>query len=308
MDLPASELKIRQLVRAASGESYRVIDRLGSGGNANVFLVEAITGPHRGVLFALKLFREITKEPRLGRFKREAKFLHDCDHPTVMRVYDGGEIRIEGSDPPAAFPYMIVEYLPKTLTAAFRSGLTMAEKLSCTLQLLSALEFLTSCRPQVVHRDIKPENIFVRGRACVLGDFGLMKLLGENEQADAEHLIESAGVRLPKYFRTPDLLLYCRGEANLTVQSDVFQLGLVLAVLFSGFNPLVPAERLLDDVHLHKIEVRHGSLSGVIEDILNRMLDFDPSKRPTASELLEIWEGPFLEAVNLSHKLEGKFF
>jgi len=45
----------------------------------------------------------------------------------------------------------------------------------------------------VVHRDIKPHNIFVKGASAVLGDFGLMKLLDGNAEADREIFEESVG-------------------------------------------------------------------------------------------------------------------
>jgi serine/threonine protein kinase len=301
-------LERRKIVRASSGESYRVVDFLGHGGNANVYLVETISGSWRGVLFALKLFREITKEPRLARFRQEAAFLLTCNHPAVMHEYDGGEVTDDAADEPNTYPYMIVEYLPRTLEVALRAGLTIVEKLACALQLLSGLQYLSSLTPQVVHRDIKPQNIFLRGRACVLGDFGLMKLLGGQELPDAEYLIESTGPRLPRYYRSPDLVSYCRGEAELTVQSDVFQLGLVLTRLFTNYNPLRSTANLLDDVHLDAFEVQHGSLSVAIKGILDRMLVFDPSERPTVAELLELWEGPFIQAVDLSHDLQGYIF
>jgi serine/threonine protein kinase len=224
-----------------------------------------------------------------------------------MRVYDRGEVPDE-EESGRIFPYMIVEYVPKTLEAAVRAGLTIVEKLGCALQLLSGLQYLGSRNPQVVHRDIKPENIFLRGRACVLGDFGLMKLLGQQEEADVTYLIESTGPRLPRYYRPPDLVAYCRGEAELTTQSDVFQLGLVFARMFSGRNPLRRADNLLDPVHVDDFSIKHGSLSTTIQGIVERMLAFDPDERPNIAELLELWEGPFLQAVDLSHDLQGSIF
>jgi serine/threonine-protein kinase len=114
--------------------------------------------------------------------------------------------------------------------------------------LLSALRYLASSRPPVVHRDVKPQNIFIKGRSCVLGDFGLMKVLNGSEEMDREVFRESTGPGMPYYYRTPDLIAYAKGEANITPKSDVFQLGLVAAELFTGWNPANKSENILDDL------------------------------------------------------------
>jgi serine/threonine protein kinase len=80
------------------------------------------------------------------------------------------------------------------------------KKLSYVLQLLSALNYLAALTPQVVHRDIKPQNIFVKGGSAVLGDFGLMKLLDGNAEADREIFKESVGPGMPFYYRTPPMI------------------------------------------------------------------------------------------------------
>ena len=46
-------LSIGEELPAASGVMYRVIQRLGAGGNAVTYLVVAITGAAKGVPFAL---------------------------------------------------------------------------------------------------------------------------------------------------------------------------------------------------------------------------------------------------------------
>ena len=61
-------------------------------------------------------------------------------------------------------------------------------------------------------------------------------------------------------------------------------------------------------MRLRAVDVHLGELSGTIKGILARMLENDPLKRPTALELLELWEGPFLRAVDLSQGLEGRLF
>lgn len=78
-------------IRASSGRWYRIEQLLGAGGNAVTYLVVCTDGPHRGVPFALKFFRRMSKPERLAAFLEELDFLKTCDHPAIMRVYDDGK-------------------------------------------------------------------------------------------------------------------------------------------------------------------------------------------------------------------------
>lgn len=289
--------------------TYRVLQRLGKGGNSHVYLVEALSGPNRGLLFALKLFVQVSDATRLARFKQEIDFLRECKHPAIMRVYDDGQV-VEGGKHQTIFPFVIADYLPYTLSDSLRIGLSMVEKVSFALQLLSAASFLENSAPKIVHRDIKPQNIFVRGKACILGDFGLMKFLqGEAGIAeDRKFILDSVGPRLPRFYRTPDLVEYCRGNVEITPKSDVFQLGLVFAVMFTGENPSIFSQDILAAVGMRPVGDCSGSLSDAIKPLLIRMLDPNVATRPSAGDLFDTWEGIFLRAVNMAHDLEGRIF
>lgn len=129
--------------------------------------------------------------------------------------------------------------------------LFFSEKVLYACQLLSALQLLQN--RNIIHRDIKPNNIFVNGSNAVLGDFGLIKALDINEQLneqvddDIEMINETAFhtaegyVAMPYFYRTPELVAYANKRDVLHIESDVFQLGLVLTELFTGENPLIPS-------------------------------------------------------------------
>ena len=135
-----------------------------------------------------------------------------------------------------------------------------------------------------------------------------MKVLDKNAEADREVLKESIGPGMPFFYRTPDLVAYATNQADITVQSDVFQLGLVLAQLFTGWNPCKKAQEHLSPVQLDQIEHIPGKLGGSIWTVLNRMLTFDPSERPTAANLLSLWQANFFDAAMHQHELEGQAF
>jgi serine/threonine protein kinase len=297
------KFEVSQGIRAVSKEWYKCVQLLGTGGNAVTFLVSCTSGENEGVLFALKVFRKLSQPKRRGRFLEEIRFLQRCSHPALMRVYDSGVFVQDGGN---QFPFVIAEYLPQRLFDVIRGGqATTTQKISYALQLLSALTYLSKLDPAVVHRDIKPRNIFVKGGSCVLGDFGLMKLLDKNVEEDRQILTESMG-GMPFYYRTPDLIAYARKEAEITTKSDVFQLGLVLTELFTGRNPAIKPRRILDDFESEPLGKVPGGLSGSIAALLNRMLVLDTATREDAVNLLDPWQGLFWNAVEKAHELDGK--
>ena len=301
-------IEVGTMVRSRAAINYRVLQFLGSGGNSLVFLVLALNGETHGVLFALKIFTKLSKPTRLDRFEQEADFLRACAHPAIMRIYDNGTLSPKVEEGIKRYPFVIVDYLPQTLDQLISRTTTTAERVSYTLQLLSALAYLEHHNPSVVHRDVKPKNIFVKGRSCVLGDFGLMKFLNEHDDIDREIYREAVGPGMPYYYRSPDLVAYAKGEAPLTTKSDVFQLGLVVAEMFTGMNPSERPQDILDPVVLHEIGSISGALGLRIHELIEAMLLFDVQKRPRAVDLVDPWEGIFREVVTRCHDLDGRVF
>lgn len=302
-------LDVGQSIHSESGVWYKNIQTLGHGGNAITFLALATSGDVSGVLFAIKVFRKISQPARRAAFLEEVKFLRSANHPSIMRVHDAGIFVRKTSQPPFEYPFVAAEYLPKTLAVVIRENTaSLAEKVSYSLQLLSALTYLATRGRPVIHRDIKPQNIFVKGGSCVLGDFGLMKFLDGDDDVDRNILKESELPGMPFYYRTPDLIRYARGECGITTKSDVFQLGLVLAELFTGWNPARKPANILDDLQIDPINRIGGNLGGGIAALLRRMMEFDETERESASDLMGGWQGVLNDVVTRAHELEGRVF
>jgi len=298
-------------LQSAPGIWYRIVQLLGTGGNAVTYLVVATSGANKGILFALKIFRRLSKPERRASFLREVAFLKGQAHPAIMRVFDEGLFRYHVDGVQNEYPFVVAEYLPETLYQVMRAGrLDVAERITLATQLLSGLAFLEASAPQAVHRDIKPQNIFVKGRSCVLGDFGLMKLLDDGQEEDRMVFKESIGPGMPFFYRTPDLVAYARNEGALTVKTDVFQLGLVLAELFTGRNPArrPHANDILSPVELEPLGACPGRYAGSIATLLKRMLTLDSEHRPSASQLMDGWLGLFGDACTETDALEGRVF
>ncbi len=294
-----------QAIRSESGTWYRCLETLGLGGNAVTFLAVATSGPNRGIPFAIKVFRRLSAPERRESFLAETAFLLENRHPSIMSIYDKGRFEKE-------FPFLVAEFLPLTLRDFLKRRPSIQLKLSFTMQLISGLAFLSKLDSPVIHRDLKPENIFVKGPSCVIGDFGLLKRQtatpDKNEQLDREDVKASLGVGMPRRYRTPDLVDYLLGKTAITTKSDVFQLGLVLAEMFSGWNPSKPYREITDPVELDEIRYVPGRFREEITKRINRMLAPTPEKRPTAYQLLDLWDPLYKEVCEAVYPLENSVF
>ena len=298
-------------IQGASGDWYRILQLLGAGGNAVTYLVVATGGARTGVPFALKFFRKLSRPERLVAFQDEVAFLKDCDHPAIMRVYDDGTFTFRVGHEEITYPFLVAEYLPYTLHQVIRGGTaSITDRTVFASQLVSALAYLEVQNPPVVHRDVKPQNIFIKGHACVLGDFGLLKRLDGEYDEDREIFKESVGVGMPYFYRSPDLVDYANQVAMLTTKSDVFQLGLVLTELFTSRNPCVrPANGdPLGPVVLEDIRDIPTGNAGLIAPLLYRMLELNPDDRPAASEIVGNWLGTFELLAEKARDLNGTVF
>lgn len=305
-------LIFEQVVRSASGSSYSILEKLGEGKNAAAYLVLADGGAkdHEGHFFALKLLKESENQASSLRFAEEMNFLQQCDHPAILKYYDSGVM--EGSP---RRPYVVVDYLPQTLQSLLeedeREKKTLVEKASFALQLLASLNYLAGFnfagRP-VAHCDIKPDNVFLKGRSCVLGDFGLMQF--------CDGLAPQSRVVVPKQHPTPELILANTEKRSLSPKSDVYQLGLVLLQLFSDGAIALPHRDADPDLeycaHLTQrvaelqISDQYGSQ---IRNLIERMLNLEVDERPAARELLDLWHRLFMDLAKISRQgPEGRVF
>src|SRR5437763_11070631 len=126
---------------------YKVLQRLGSGGMADVFLAEE---QQLGRKVALKLMhRRFSEDPGfVERFRREAQAAAGLQHPNVVSVYDRGAYDDTY--------YIAMEYLPgRSLKQLIRdeAPLDPVRAINITLQILKAARF--AHRRGVNHREPK---------------------------------------------------------------------------------------------------------------------------------------------------------
>ncbi len=143
----------------------------------------------------------------------------------------------------------------------------------------------------IAHRDIKTDNVLIDGKGKVtIVDYGLSKQTPPQDGEDPENAVISSSISgSPAYF-APEMIA---GEPYST-KIDVWCLGLVMAELLTGERaPHVqspsPGEFAFNPKGLqrfHKFISRHPHLPPDAKDLLLKMLEPDPLRRPTSSAVL----------------------
>ena len=146
---------------------YKIIEKLGAGGQGEVYLAEDSRLDRKVALKILPQHLSDRADLR-ERFEREARAVSSLNHPHICTLYDIGE--------QDGIHYLVMEHLEgETLAARLEKGaLPLEQTLEYAIQIADALD--KAHRQGVVHRDLKPGNIMlVKGGAKLL-DFGLAKL------------------------------------------------------------------------------------------------------------------------------------
>ena len=191
-------------------------------------------------------------------------------HPNVCRVYDIGEVD--------GLPFLSMEFVDgEDLSSLLRRiGRLPPDKATEIARKLCA--GLAAAHSQgVLHRDLKPANIMIDGRGqVVITDFGLAGLAAEMQNAD----IRSG---TPAYMAPEQL-----SGKEVSVQSDLYALGLVLYEVFTG-RPAFEANTLAELIRLRE-SGPPATVSSVVRDIdpsvervIARCLEPDPRKRPPSA-------------------------
>src|SRR5678815_1109983 len=154
------------------GKNYRVVERIGEGGMAAVYLVEHETLLKR---FAAKVLSAelASSEDARARFTQEAHAASQLDHENIVTISDFGVTADHR-------PFFVMELLRgQTLDERLVDGpMTIEEVVVVAVPVARALAHAHA--EGIVHRDVKPENIFLvqrsQGRWGVkVVDFGIAK-------------------------------------------------------------------------------------------------------------------------------------
>ena len=200
-------------------ERYRILQRIGSGGMADVWLAED-THLQRQVALKVLHSRFAQDQEFVARFRREAEAAAGLQHPNIVAVFDRGEV--DGTY------YIAMQYLEgRTLKQLIDTGLTPEQAAGLIRQVLEAARF--AHRHGIVHRDLKPQNVIVddEGKATVT-DFGIA-------QAGVSEITQAGAVLGTPHYFSPE---QAQGF-EVTAVSDLYSIGVIL---YEALTRRVPFE------------------------------------------------------------------
>jgi tetratricopeptide (TPR) repeat protein len=265
--------------------------------------------------FAAKTFQEtiFSRNPTISDlFVRETLAWVNLDiHPNIVRAHFVMEIALK--------PFLFLEYVCGGDLSAWigRTELTrdVPQVMRFALQFCDGM-IHASAKGIKVHRDIKPQNCLVTAdKTLKVSDFGLAKLLEElgpetfpvprqkmlglgflksllgkkGAGAEADPLIDAflsrtgAGAGTPTHMAPEQF----DDAKHVSASADVYSFGIMLYQMLTGELPFVGRSLLeLRQLHTKQPPPRLSSQAHVLEDILERCLAKEPSKRfPSFAEL-----------------------
>ncbi len=153
-------------LEAALGERYTLVEEIGRGGMATVFLARERKHDRPVVLKVLN--PETARALGVDRFLAEIHAAAQLAHPHILPLIDSGEA--------GGLLYFVMPFLGgETLRTALRRERKLAPAVTYRVLHDLATALVTAHNSGIVHRDIKPENVLLVGDHAYLLDFGLVQ-------------------------------------------------------------------------------------------------------------------------------------
>ncbi|CAN1299416.1 Cyclin-dependent kinase F-4 [Linum perenne] len=296
-------------------ERYKLIKEVGDGTFGSVWRA---LSRHSGEVVAIKKMKKKYYSWEECVNLREVKSLRRMNHPNIVKLKEV----IREND----VLYFIFEYMECNLYQLMKDRdklFSEAEIRNWCFQVFQGLAYMH--QRGYFHRDLKPENLLVTKAVIKIADFGLAREI--NSQPPYTEYVST------RWYRAPEVLLQSSLYGS---KVDMWAMGAIMAELFS-LRPLFPGTSEADEIHKicsvigtptmdtwadglklaasmrYQFPVFPGvHLSSLIPSasddavkLITSLCMWDPTKRPTASEVLQhpFFQVDFLELLHSVHGL-----
>ncbi len=251
------------------GGRYRVIERIGNGACAQVYLAEEPGADGRRV--ALKVFR--AGDDGAAALPEQLDLLQSLEQPNLVRVLGHGTLPGDGA------PYLVMEWVDGADLLEAARLLPMSRLRGLLVQLCHGLSFLHE--KGVVHGSLKPSNLRVT-RGAGEEDCWTLKILdfGQPRPADSEAVAALL-------YTAPETLR----QDEVDGRADLYALGVLLYQMLTGALPFDSSDTAsILRGHLEEtarpIDTECSGAPADLAEVTARLLMKDPEDRfASASEL-----------------------
>lgn len=250
-----------------------------------------------GVTYALKIMDKlhIVKENKTAYVKLERIILDQLDHPGIIRLF---------------FTFQDAHYLYMGLECCEggelfdqiqrKKRLSLDEARFYASELIEVMEHLHG--QGLIHRDLKPENLLLtKDGQLKVADFGSAKILKPFSNGLIQNLPDDKSctfVGTAEYV-SPEVL----NSYPISTGVDLWALGCILYQMLVGRPPFKCATEYLT---FQKVMARDFKLPDYLspeaKDLIDRLLDLDPNKRPGAGPdgYVALKAHPFFQGIEWS--------
>ncbi|MCR5322825.1 MAG: Stk1 family PASTA domain-containing Ser/Thr kinase [Lachnospiraceae bacterium] len=254
-------------------DRYEIIDKVGSGGMADVYKAKC----HRlNRYVAIKILKpEFSSDMNfVQKFRAEAQSVAGLSHPNIVSVFDVGD--------DDGLHYIVMELVEGITLKRFieRKGkLDVKEAVGIAIQIAQGMEAAHS--HHIIHRDIKPQNIIISREGKVkVADFGIAKAATSN--TISQNAIGSV------HYLSPE---QARGGYS-DERSDIYSLGVTLYEMLTGQVPFA-GDNSVSVALLHiqseatPVQVLNPGVPTSVDRIVLKCMQKKPERRyQSAAELI----------------------
>lgn len=197
---------------------YEIINRIGSGGMADVYRAK----DHKLNRFvAVKVLKQEFRDDKafISKFRVEAQAAAGLAHANIVNVYDVGTEN--------GINFIVMELVEGITLKAYiskKGKLSVREATSIALQVAAGLE--AAHNNGIIHRDVKPQNIIISldGKAKI-ADFGIARAVSSNTI--------NSNVMGSVHYSSPE---QTRGGYS-DAKSDIYSMGITMYEMLTGRVP-----------------------------------------------------------------------
>lgn len=233
-----------------------------------------------GLLVAIKIYKPKNALDIEGerRFREEFVIVFNCNHanlihPVYFSIFE-------------ETPYLVLPYCQRGSSELLIGSFVSDDDIWHYIHDVAAgLNYLHHCNPPIIHQDIKPANVLIDDSGnYAITDFGIsakrMKQYGN--QPDDDDYEEQSGTFA---YMAPERFL----EDNIpSAESDIWAFGATLYELLTGHVPFGEDGGLVQSDDKVSLPFKGIKISKDLKLLICACLSKDPSKRPTAEQLLGI--------------------